>query len=213
MRFYNSVKSLNKFAGVAAALLVLPVAVACGGQSADTAATDTTAADTATEAPATPAATPTATPGATPGAAAEGDTIVAVATENGSFKTLVAAIQAAGLTETLNGAGPYTVFAPTDEAFAALPEGVLDKLLLPENKETLTKILTYHVVASEVPSSDIKAGAVTTVEGEDVDVAVDAGKVTVNEAAVTQPDVTASNGVIHVIDAVLLPPDVDLATL
>jgi uncharacterized surface protein with fasciclin (FAS1) repeats len=125
----------------------------------------------------------------------------------------VAAIQAVDLASTLSGTGPFTVFAPTDDAFVALPQGTLEMLLLPKNKEALAKILTYHVVAGEVLSIDIKAGAVSTVEGEDVDIAIAAGKVTVNTATVTQPDVTASNGVIHVIDAVLLPPDVDLAAL
>lgn len=207
MRFYTSVKSLNKLAGIAAALMILPVAVACGGQSADT--TDDIAADTTTEVPAeVPAETES-----TPGAATEGETIVDVATANGSFNTLVSAIQAADLVETLSGEGPYTVFAPTDEAFAALPAGTLDKLLLPKNKAVLAQVLTYHVVPGDVPSSDIKAGAVTTVEGGDLDVSVNAGKVTVNGAMVTQSDVTASNGVIHVIDTVLLPPSVDLATL
>jgi uncharacterized surface protein with fasciclin (FAS1) repeats len=207
-RFYTSVKSLNKLAGVAAALLVLPIAVACGGQTADT--TDDTAADTTTEVPAVTEEVPTATE-STP--AAEGDTIVEVATTNGSFNTLVSAIQAADLVETLSGEGPYTVFAPTDEAFAALPAGTLDKLLLPENKEALTQVLTYHVVPGDIPASDIKTGAVATVEGGDVDISADAGEVTVNGAAVTQADVTASNGVIHVIDAVLLPPSLDLAAL
>jgi uncharacterized surface protein with fasciclin (FAS1) repeats len=205
MRFYTSVKSLNKLAGIAAALMILPVAVACGGQSADT--TDDIATDTTTE---VPAKVPTETESMP---ATEGETIVDVATANGSFNTLVSAIQAADLVETLSGEGPYTVFAPTDEAFAALPAGTLDKLLLPKNKAVLAQVLTYHVVPGDIPSSDIKTGAVTTVEGGDLDVSVDAGKVTVNGAKVTQPDVTASNGVIHVIDTVLLPPTVDLATL
>jgi uncharacterized surface protein with fasciclin (FAS1) repeats len=206
MHFYNSVKALNKFTGIAAALLILPIAVACGSQTGDT----TAEVPQATEA--VPAPVPAATPEATT-PTTEGGTIVDVAISNGSFDTLVAAIQAADLATTLSGTGPFTVFAPTDEAFAALPQGTLEKLLLPKNKEALAKILTYHVVSGEVLSSDIKAGAVATVEGEDVDIAVAAGKVTVNAATVTQPDVTASNGVIHVIDTVLLPPDVDLTAL
>jgi uncharacterized surface protein with fasciclin (FAS1) repeats len=206
-RLYTSVKSLNKLAGVAAALMILPIAVACGGQTADT--SDDIATDPTTEVPAA-TEVPTATE-STP--ATEGDTIVEVATANGSFNTLVSAIQAADLVETLSGEGPYTVFAPTDEAFAALPAGTLDKLLLPENKEALTQVLTYHVVPGNIPASDIKTGAVATVEGGDVDISADAGEVTVNGAAVTQADVIASNGVIHVIDTVLLPPSLDLATL
>jgi uncharacterized surface protein with fasciclin (FAS1) repeats len=140
-------------------------------------------------------------------------TIVDVAAANPDFSTLVAAVEAAGLAETLSGTGPYTVFAPTNAAFAALPAGVLDKLLLPENKETLAKILTYHVVAGEVKAADVKPGAVKTVEGQDITIAVDGGTVKVNGATVVATDVEASNGVIHVIDAVLLPPGVDPAAL
>ncbi len=139
-------------------------------------------------------------------------TIVEVASATDGFSTLVAAVEAAGLVETLSGEGPFTVFAPTDEAFAALPEGVLEKLLLPENVDLLTRILTYHVVAGEVLAADVVAGEVTTVEGTAITIAVDGG-VTVNGAKVTATDVLASNGVIHVIDAVILPADVDLSTL
>ena len=140
-------------------------------------------------------------------------TIVEVASAAADFSTLVAAVKAAGLVDTLNGAGPYTVFAPTNEAFAALPAGVLDKLLLPENKDVLTKILTYHVVAGEVMAADVKPGAVKTVEGQDITITVDNGTVKVNDATVTATDIDASNGVIHVIDGVLLPPGVDPAAL
>ena len=104
-------------------------------------------------------------------------------------------------------------FAPTDEAFEALPEGVLEQLLLPENQEALTSILTYHVVPGEVPASEIESGPVPTAEGGEVDVTADGGTVTVNGATVVEPDVMASNGVIHVIDQVLLPPTLDLSTL
>ena len=139
--------------------------------------------------------------------AAEPGTIVEVAVGAGSFSTLVAAVEAAGLVDTLSGEGPFTVFAPTDDAFAALPEGVLDALLLPENQETLAAILTYHVVSGEVLSTDLTAGDVATVEGQSVTIGLDDG-VTVNDANVVTADVQASNGVIHVIDSVLLPPDV-----
>lgn len=202
MRFSLSNKPFRKLAGLCAALLILPVAVACDNQPTDT-VVDTTVDPTE-------AVTPDV---ATDPVAAEGDTIVDVATANGSFNTLVAALQAADLAETLSEPGPYTVFAPTDEAFAALPEGVLDKLLLPENKEVLTQILTYHVVDGAVTAADLKTGMVPTLEGKDVDVVVDAGAVTVNGATVVQPDVTASNGVIHVIDTVLIPEGVDPAAL
>jgi uncharacterized surface protein with fasciclin (FAS1) repeats len=137
-------------------------------------------------------------------------TIVDVASANGSFKTLVAAVKAAGLVETLSGKGPFTVFAPTDEAFAALPKGTLDKLLKPENKKTLKKILTYHVVSGEVTSKAIKPGAVKTVEGSPVTVTVKNGSVKVDKASVVKADVKASNGVIHVIDKVILPPGLKL---
>ena len=139
--------------------------------------------------------------------------IVAVATENGSFGTLVAAVKAAGLVETLQGAGPFTVFAPTDDAFKALPAGLVDALLKDENKETLAKILTYHVVGSKVEAKDVSAGDVKTVEGSMIRVNV-GDNVKLNDAAtVTATDVQASNGVIHVIDAVLVPADVDPAAL
>jgi uncharacterized surface protein with fasciclin (FAS1) repeats len=143
---------------------------------------------------------------------ASAGTIVDVASTTDGFGTLVAAVSAAGLVDTLNGAGPFTVFAPTDEAFAALPPGVLDALLLPENKETLAKILTYHVVPGTVMAADVKDGEVATVEGQTVTLSTADG-VTVNGAKVIQADVMADNGVIHVIDAVILPPDVDPAAL
>ena len=139
-------------------------------------------------------------------------TIVDVAAGAGNFSTLVAAVTAADLVETLSGEGPFTVFAPTDEAFAALPEGVLDALLLPENKETLVKILTYHVVSGKVMAADVTDGDVATVEGQTVALST-ANGVTVNGATVVSADVPASNGVIHAIDAVILPPGVDVAAL
>ena len=142
----------------------------------------------------------------------EPGTIVDVAAANPDFETLVAAVTAAGLAETLSGEGPFTVFAPTDEAFDALPEGVLDALLLPENKDALTSILTYHVVSGEVMAADVTAGDVETVEGSTIAITTDDG-VKVNDANVIATDVDASNGVIHVIDAVLVPESVDVAAL
>ncbi|WP_310571829.1 fasciclin domain-containing protein [Gemmatimonas sp.] len=133
--------------------------------------------------------------------------IVDTAVAAGSFTTLVAAVTAAGLGETLKGAGPFTVFAPTDEAFAKLPAGTVENLLKPENKDTLVSILTYHVVPGKVMSADIagKALHVKTVQGADV--AVDATNgVTVGGATVVTADIEATNGVIHVIDAVIMPP-------
>lgn len=139
-------------------------------------------------------------------------TVVDVASQAGSFATLLAALNAADLVTTLSGEGPFTVFAPTDEAFAALPAGVLDALLLPENKETLVQILTYHVVPGKVMSSMVMDGEVPTVEGRSVTLST-ANGVTVNNANVVTTDIDASNGVIHVIDAVILPPGLDLSKL
>lgn len=132
--------------------------------------------------------------------------IVDTAVENGSFTTLVAAVQAAGLVETLKSEGPFTVFAPTDEAFAALPAGTVENLLKPENKDQLVAVLTYHVVAGKVMSADIagKAMAVETVQGSTADIDATDG-VKIDGANVVAADVEASNGVIHVIDAVILP--------
>jgi len=131
--------------------------------------------------------------------------IVDIAVEAGSFKTLVAAVQAAGLVDTLKSKGPFTVFAPTDEAFAKLPEGTVEMLLKPENKDKLIAVLTYHVVGAEVMSSAIKPGAVKTVQGQEVKLTLKDGGVLVNDAKVVKADISASNGVIHVIDTVILP--------
>lgn len=136
--------------------------------------------------------------------------IVEVASKAGNFKTLVAAVKAAGLVETLSGQGPFTVFAPTDAAFAKLPKGTLQKLLKPENKETLVKILTYHVVSGAIDSKAIKPGEVATVEGGSVKVNVNHSRITINSSRVIKADVRASNGIIHVIDKVLLPPGLKL---
>lgn len=137
-------------------------------------------------------------------AAPAGD-IVVVASGAGSFNTLVAAVKAAGLVETLQGKGPFTVFAPTDEAFAKLPQGTMESLLKPENKEKLVAILTCHVVAGKVMAADVKTMKVKTVNGKELDVKVADGVVTVDNAKVIKTDVAASNGVIHVIDTVVLP--------
>ena len=138
--------------------------------------------------------------------------VVEVAAASGSFSTLVAAIQVSGLAGTLSEGGPFTVFAPSEEAFAALPAGLLEKLLKPENKAVLAQILTYHVVSGKVLSSDVKDGAVASVEGSELTFSTTGG-VMVNDAKVITPDVQASNGVIHVIDKVLLPAGIDIAAL
>jgi len=132
--------------------------------------------------------------------------VVDTAVGAGSFKTLVAAVKAAGLVETLKGKGPFTVFAPTDEAFAKLPEGTLESLLKPENKEKLTAILTYHVVPGKVMAADVvKLREAKTVQGSKAKIKVADGKVQIDNANVVKTDVACTNGVIHVIDAVILP--------
>lgn len=139
-----------------------------------------------------------------------GEDIVAVASGDEQFSTLVSAIEAADLVETLQGEGPFTVFAPTNAAFDALPEGTLDDLLKPENKDQLTAILTYHVVPGEVMAADLEDGQkLKTVQGDELTVSIDGDVVTIegadSSAQVVTPDVSASNGVIHAIDGVLLP--------
>ncbi|MFH4853088.1 fasciclin domain-containing protein [Vibrio diabolicus] len=132
--------------------------------------------------------------------------IVDVATENGSFNALVAAVKAADLVDTLKGEGPFTVFAPTDDAFAKLPDGTVDMLLMPENKDKLVSILTYHVVPGKVMAADVvKLDKAATVQGQDVMIKTMGDKVMVNDANVMATDVKAKNGVIHVIDTVIMP--------
>ncbi len=185
-------RSIPRLAATLAAATALTVgAAACSSDDSDSTADTTTS---TTEAP-----------------AEEMGTIVDVASGNPDFSTLVTAVTAADLAETLSGEGPYTVFAPTNAAFEALPSGTLDELTMPENKDTLTAILTYHVVAGEVLSSDLTDGQeVETVQGETLTVGVTDDGVTLTDASgntvnVVTADVEASNGVIHAIDGVLLP--------
>jgi uncharacterized surface protein with fasciclin (FAS1) repeats len=132
--------------------------------------------------------------------------IVDIAAANGSFNTLVAAVKAGGLVDTLKGKGPFTVFAPTDEAFAKLPAGTVEMLLMPENKDKLVSILTYHVVSGKVMAADVvKIDSAPTVQGTMVMVKLNDGSVMINNAKVIIADVKASNGVIHAIDTVLMP--------
>ncbi len=191
MRFSRLTMPFNRLAGLAAALMILPIAVAC----------DQPSSDEMSEAPGEMSEEPVA--GAE---AAEGGTILEVATDSGSFGTLIAAVQAAGLESALSSEGPYTVFAPTDEAFAALPPGTLDQLLLPENKGVLTQVLAYHVVPGTITSDQIETGTVASVEEGELALVSDGTGVTVNGANVIGADMLTSNGVIHAIDAVLLPP-------
>jgi uncharacterized surface protein with fasciclin (FAS1) repeats len=139
--------------------------------------------------------------------------IVAVATGAGSFGTLLAAVTAAGLVETLQGAGPFTVFAPNDDAFAALPAGLVDALLKEENLTALVKVLTYHVVSGAVLAADVATGDVATVEGSTIAVVVGEGVVLNDSAHVIATDIKASNGIVHVVDAVLVPSGLDAAAL
>jgi uncharacterized surface protein with fasciclin (FAS1) repeats len=132
--------------------------------------------------------------------------IVDTAVSAGSFKTLTTALKAAGLVETLNGKGPFTVFAPTDEAFAKLPAGTVQSLLEPANKQKLTSILTYHVVAGNVKAADVvKLSSAKTLNGQSVMIKTAGGKVFINDATVIKADIAATNGTIHVIDTVLMP--------
>ena len=161
--------------------------------------------------PAAAAGTNSSATGATGSADTGSMTITDIVADSSDFSTLLTAVGEAGLAESLSGDGPFTVFAPTDEAFAALPEGTLDALLKPANRDQLAAILTYHVVPAEVMAADVTPGEVTTVNGATFMVSTDGGSVVLtdgegNGATVTQTDIVASNGVIHVIDSVLLPP-------
>ncbi|HNJ98247.1 MAG TPA: fasciclin domain-containing protein [Ilumatobacteraceae bacterium] len=194
-----------KFRLAAVAVTALTVLAACSDDSKDSSSP-------ATEAPTTPAPEETMAPETTaaPDTTMEPGTIVDVAVAAGDFTTLVAAVQAAGLVDTLSGEGPFTVFAPTDEAFAAALEslGLTAEELL-ANKELLTAVLTYHVVPGKVLAADVvglNGQEVATVNGASITVTVDGSSVMVNDANVVATDVMASNGVIHVIDKVLLPP-------
>lgn len=186
--------------GTIAGLLALS---ACGSDSNDDSSTTTPAVETEATSEVMDDDTMTSD------VAAEAGDIVETAIAAGQFGTLVAAVGAADLVETLQSAGPFTVLAPTDDAFAALPDGLVDCLLLPENKESLASILKYHVIEGAVMSGDLADGDVPTVQGENVTVDLTDG-VKFNNATVIQADVTASNGVVHAIDAVLVPPTIDV---
>lgn len=191
-------KQLTGFAGVigASALIVFPAWAHINSNTAVASATQTQQVAGNVKTAASPVQT------------AQAKDIVAIASGDAQFKTLTKALTAAGLVPTLQGKGPFTVFAPTDAAFAALPEATLNDLLKPGNKAKLTKILTYHVVPGSVLSTSLKSGNVTSVEKSPLKVLVSGGKVTVDGANVVKADIKATNGVIHVIDKVLMPPDV-----
>lgn len=206
----------SRLAAVAALALAGGLTLTACSSSTEEAAPTQAASEMATADASAPAAEAPATgmaedPAMADSAASAG-TIVDIAATTEGFSTLVAAATAAGLVETLSGPGPFTVFAPTDEAFAALPDGIVEALLLPENKDALAKILAYHVVPGTVMAADITDGDVATVEGQNVTLSTADG-VTVNGAKVIKADVVADNGVVHVIDTVILPPDVDPSAL
>lgn len=201
-KFSKPVKRFVALVGATSALVALPVlAQNKPAPSMDSQPPSMEAPSQVDTQPTTPSSSP-----ATDSTSTSGN-VVDVAASNSSFKTLTAALKAAGLDKALASGGPYTVFAPTDKAFAALPKGALEKLLKPENRDALIKILTYHVVAGDNPSSTLKSGDTKTLEGDTVKVSVSPRGVTVNDAKVTQPDIKASNGVIHVIDKVMIPND------
>ncbi|MFN5953089.1 MAG: fasciclin domain-containing protein [Dolichospermum sp.] len=134
--------------------------------------------------------------------------LIVLANANGSFKTLIKALTAAGLTDTLQGDGPFTIFAPTDAAFAKLPQDAVRDLLKPENKQILRQVLTYHVVSGKVLSSDLKSGDLKSLQGDPISIKVNSNGVEVNDAKVTKADIQGSNGVIHQIDNLILPPSI-----
>jgi uncharacterized surface protein with fasciclin (FAS1) repeats len=197
----KSVKKFAALAGAASAFVMLPVLAekmpTSGMQTQPPSMQTQPQAETK---PMTPSASPAMNSTTTSGS------VVEVAASNGSFKTLTAALKAAGLDKALASGGSYTVFAPTDEAFAALPKGTVEELLKPENKDTLVKLLTYHVVQGEKASTSLQSGDTETLSGAPVKVNVSSGGVMVNDANVVQADIKANNGVIHVIDKVILPP-------
>ncbi|MEG4036298.1 fasciclin domain-containing protein [Microcoleus sp. Pol12B5] len=198
------IKQLTGFAGIigASALIGFPAWAHITSNTNVANATQTSQVAGKVKTAASPAPT-----SASPAPTSAAKDIVAIASGDAQFETLTKALGAAGLVTTLQGKGPFTVFAPTDAAFAALPEGTVENLLKPENKALLTKILTYHVVPGSVVSTSLKSGDVKSVEGSSLKVGVNAGKVTVSGANVVKADIKASNGVIHVIDKVLMPPD------
>jgi uncharacterized surface protein with fasciclin (FAS1) repeats len=198
----------NQFRGALATILgVALVAGAIGTSQAETNPAKPTG--TGTSAPSKPTKKTPATTAAesnTPAAATESSTIVELASSSQQFKTLVAAVKAAGLVETLSGPGPFTLFAPNDEAFAKLPKGTLQKLLKPENKTALQQVLKYHLLSKEVAAKDVKSGSVDTVAGKSIKIIATKKAVMINNAKVLKTDVKASNGIIHTIDTVLIPP-------
>ncbi|MGI0489131.1 fasciclin domain-containing protein [Pantanalinema rosaneae CENA516] len=193
----------QKWLGVAAGFMMLPALAACAPETAQ-APTDT--------APAQPSPGLTQSPPAATAPTTDNRSIAELAATDNSLSTFNTAIEAAGLTEALQGQGPYTVFAPSDEAFAAIPAETRAQLLQPENREKLRQVLSYHVVSQNLPANQLQSGEVNTLAGQPLNVQVNQGtqQVSVNDASVTQPNLQASNGIVHVVDRVILPPDFTL---
>ncbi|WP_231510423.1 fasciclin domain-containing protein [Fischerella sp. PCC 9605] len=206
----NCARSIKKFA-FATGILLLPVFAACApNDTAQVPPTTTPPATDVEDTPEQPPTTPT-TPPATPGATVDED-IKGVVQANPSLTTLANLIDEADLEDKLDDDGPYTLFAPSDQAFAAIPEATRQRLLQPENRETLRQVLTYHVVPGNLTAEQLQSGEVKTLANNPVNVQVDqaTNQVRVNNASVTQPDIQASNGVIHVVDQVIVPPNLNL---
>lgn len=193
--------------GAALGVLLLPIVTACGQPTAEAPPTTTQPTPGAT-APASPAPGVQGSP--VPGTQASSENVIALIGNNPSLKTLSSVIDEAELENTLEQPGPYTIFAPSDQAFAALPAATRERLLRDENRDLLRQILTYHVVPGTLTANQLQSGQVQTQAGNSVNVQVDGQQVRVNEARVIQPDLQASNGVVHVIDRIILPPNVNL---
>jgi uncharacterized surface protein with fasciclin (FAS1) repeats len=195
--------------GITLGALMLPVLAACSGQNTTQGQPTTTepVPDTTT-APVSPAPGVQGSPAS--GGQSSANNVVDLIDKNPSLRTLASTIDKADLQDTLKQSGPYTIFAPSDGAFAALPAATRERLLKDENRALLRQILTYHVVPGSITSGQLKSGQVKTQSGGTVNVQVDGAKVKVNQSQVTQPDIQASNGVVHIIDRILLPPNVKL---
>lgn len=196
-------KTKTKFAGIAAGLLMFPAIAACTPETAQTPTTIQ---------PVPESVQPPVTSPSAPIADADDNRVVDVVAANNSLSTLASAIDETQLDEVLNRDEPFTIFAPTNEAFAALPAQTRQRLLQPENRQKLAQILSYHVVPGQLSANQLSSGEVRTVEGANVNVQVDqtANQVRVNEATVVQADIPASNGVVHIVDRVILPPNFEI---
>lgn len=194
--------------GAALGAILLPILAACGSQRTAEAPPTATQPAPETTAPATSAPSVQGSPA--PGTQTNAENVVDVIENNPSLRTLSSVLDEADLENTLEQGGPYTIFAPSDQAFAALPAATRERLLQEENRQTLRQILTYHVVSGNLTAGQLKSGPVQTQAGNSVNVQIDGQQVKVNDARVIQPDLQAANGVIHVVDRIILPPNVKL---